>query len=296
MSKITAHNLLRFKSTEELFGNVNEELSSFSEANLLDEGMYFKWVNEILGRLGIAYYSEEMAIIPIVNYKAEIPKNFKTFFAAFSCDYLSGTSSTPSRGRISYYTDITTQDCCIPGCNFVGDPCKHETKVTVEHYIEENRIQDVFSNFQLLTLGNEAIREICDFHGLNRNSYGNPNEIAFSNNHINTNFNTGYIYLFYYGLPVDPKLGLPLIPDIPRVEQALESYILFKQFRKMWLNNESPDLERKVAFLRQEHDDNMSAAFIESNTPTYASMKKRININKRNLQIYLNHNKYEYAW
>ena len=97
-------------------------------------------------------------------------------------------------------------------------------------------------------------------------------------------------------MSVDPKSGLPLIPDIPRVEQAIESYILFKQFRKMWLNSESPDLERKVAFLRQEHDDNMSSAFIEANTPSYQSMKKRININRRNLQIYLNTNKYEYAW
>ena len=207
MSKITAGNLLRFKSTEELFGNVNEELSSFSEANLLDEGMYFKWVNDILGRFGMSYYSEEIAIIPIVNYKAELPKNFKTFHAAFSCDYLSGTSEPASKGRISYYTDITTEEYCVSDCEIIGNPCapgpngslQSKTKVTVEHYIQENSVQNVFSNFQLLTLGNEAMRDICDFHGLNRNAYGNPNEIAFSKKHIKTHFTSGYLYLYSNG-------------------------------------------------------------------------------------------------
>lgn len=296
MNKISGTNTVQFKSTEEVFGSIHEELSSFSEAGILDEGLFFKWVNDVLGKFGMAYYSEEIAIIPIAQYKAQLPKNFKTFYAAYSCDYLSSNSSDNKRGLFSYYTDIITQELCVNNCCITADPClTSEKRVTVENYVQGNPIRTLFSNFQLLTLGNDAIREICEFHGLNRQEYGNPNQISVANGHINTNFNNGYLYLFYYGLPVDPKRGLPLIPNAPRIEQAIEAYITYRIFRKMWLNNESPDLERKVAKLEQEKDDAMASAFIETNTPSYQSLKKKININKQSLQNILNTNTYNYG-
>lgn len=299
MGNITPANNIQFISADSLFAGVKEELVSFDEADLLDQGQFFKWVTDILGKLGIGFYTEEIAIIPVEHYKVKLPKNFKTFYAAFRCDASFEKVVNKGRGvfeRITYYTDTTTEDRILSDCNIPSEPVVNQrySAITVEHYVDTEKKFTDFSNFKLLRLANSAVREICEFHGLNQNAYQHPDEISFSNGYLNTNFNTGYVYLFYYANPIDPKTCMPLIPDVESIKRAIESYIQYRVFRKLWLNNMAPDLERKVQFLKIEHDDLMGAAYVEAGLPSFQSLRNKIKINKSKLkEVY---NKYKYAW
>jgi hypothetical protein len=299
MGNITPANNIQFISASSIFAGIKEELSSFDESDMLDEGIFFKWTTDILNKLGIGFYTEEIAIIPVDHYRVKLPKNFKTFYAAFRCDASFQDVSAKGRGvfeRVTYYTDFVKEERTNQICSVSSDPCvKKYDAVTVEHYIDTQQKFTDFTNFRLLRLGNSAIREICEFHGLNQNANGNPDEISFSSNgYINTNFNSGYVYLFYYALPVDPKTCMPLIPDVESVKRGIESYIQYRAFRKMWLNNSAPDLERKVQFLKMEHEEIMGAAYVEATMPSFQSMRNKIKLNKSKLkEVY---NKYKYAW
>lgn len=301
MASITPSNHIQFVSADPIFGRVAEELSSFDEARLLDEGLYYGWMNDVLTKLGIGYYSEEIAIIKTENYRAKLPKNFKQFYAAYRCDRLESDYSVAGgkRGileRHHYYTDITSETdcfgkCCIPETSGL----ETRTSVTVEHYIDTTKFHTTFSGFQLLSLGNTACYEIADFHSINRSAVGNPNQIAFSRKgYLETSYN-GYLYLFYYALPMDDKTCKPLIPNIDSVKQAITLYLQYQSLRRIWLNNYNPDVERRMMFLKAEYEDSMGTAYVEVATPSFQTVMARIRINKSRLKYLLN-NVCEYGW
>jgi hypothetical protein len=299
MSKITPTNFIQFETGDEIFGRVLEELTSFSESNVIDEGQFYPWINDVLVKLGISYYSEEIAILKVNNYQVPLPKNFKSFYAAYRCDSLSSDPSNKIRAvfeRMNYYTDIITQGESVNDCCIIADPCLSvKSKVTVEHYVEVNKNEHVFGNFRLLKLSNSAIKEICDFHGLNHNAFESEDSISLVNKHINTSYNHGYLYLFYHALPIDKKTGKPLIPSVDSVKNALVYYLQYRILRKLWLNNAAPDLERRVSYLKAEYDDAMATAYVESNLPSFQAMRNKIAVNKNNLKV-LFQNKMSYGW
>lgn len=299
MGKLTPSNLLQFVSAESTFGQVNEDLSSFAEAGVLDEGRYYGWINTILSKLGIGYYSEEIAFLKVQNYRVEIPKNFKTFHAAYRCDFKHTENTTPRKAvfeRVNYFTDAATQTETINNCCITADPCVSEkTQITVEHYVYEDVNRHMFTNFKPLYLGNSAVREICDFHGINHNMFNCDDSISFSNGRINTSYTDGYLYLFYYALPSDIKTGTPLIPNIESVRNAILYFIEYQILRTMWLNNSSPDLQNKMIFVKSEYDEALATAFVECCMPSYQAMRNKIKINKQNL-VTLFQNQFTYGW
>lgn len=74
-----------FKTTEQLFSRILEDFGSFTQAQLIDEGMFYKDVKYILTLLGIMWFREAETVLEVKNYRACLPADFKLLDAAYSC-------------------------------------------------------------------------------------------------------------------------------------------------------------------------------------------------------------------
>ena len=85
-------------------------------------------------------------------------------------------------------------------------------------------------------------------------------EITIANKTIYTNFddyegNDPVILLNYYAYPLDEN-KLPMIPDNPKIQLAVEQYIKWKAFENMWVNNDDMSVEKKMAYFKNEFEQN----------------------------------------
>ena len=62
--------------TTELFGKIQENLSSYSANGLLDTGRFYSEISLIINKLGIAAYTMKDAIVKLDNFKTELPCDF----------------------------------------------------------------------------------------------------------------------------------------------------------------------------------------------------------------------------
>ena len=72
--------------TTELFGKIQENLSSYSANGLLDTGRFYSEISLIINKLGIAAYTMKDAIVKLDNFKTELPCDFYLLDSAWLCD------------------------------------------------------------------------------------------------------------------------------------------------------------------------------------------------------------------
>ena len=80
------------------------------------------------------------------------------------------------------------------------------------------------------------------------------------------------IYLRYYSYPSDEETGLPLIPDEPIIEKALEDRLMVYFFKNLWLNDDNPNVQQKLGFLTPLANESMAEAEYFSKLPTFQQM------------------------
>jgi hypothetical protein len=81
------------------------------------------------------------------------------------------------------------------------------------------------------------------------------NEITINNGEIFTNFVDGIVLLNYYTLPVDEN-GLPMIPNVPKIQLAIDQYIRWKAFENLWINNDDMASQAKMVYYKTEFQTN----------------------------------------
>jgi hypothetical protein len=64
--------------------------------------------------------------------------------------------------------------------------------------------------------------------GKNIKSYNDSNHYgSIDGRYVHTSFQKGYVYLVYKGMPLDCD-GFPLVPDDPKVHEALQYYFIYR--------------------------------------------------------------------
>jgi len=296
MGVINAENFLKFKSSKPLFDRIKKRLSSYDSMGLIDDGDFHQYVKDILDKLGQAVYKECEAVLPVKDFKARLPNNFKFFHVAYRCSFTwQGVKSINEQKPLFFYTDTEiSRECCDSKCTLQCVPDNvGRTKVVIRTFVNGGDECTAVSNHQRLLILSPNVRDLCTEDSLSvlGHRHGHHvqdcDEIGFDENikHILTRFDQDSIYIQYYGLPMDEN-GLPMIPDETHIEKAIEYCIYATLFEEWYWNTSIPDIVRILADARQQYDYHLGMAMSWAKLPSFKRMIQSIRRQRASRKFY----------
>lgn len=272
MGVINGYSANDFTSSKDIFSKVMRGLSSFAGLDIIDENEFPLWTMEILAKLGNGVKMEDEAVIEINNYKGKLPDNFNQLYSAFRCER-NVISKIPKRhlqNTISFENDITYELLCKSNsCDIDCDDTRTIQKVEIKQYFNDFDLHYTFDNMQLLRIS-PNVKDKCTSDCLNH-MCTSEYEISLDKNNVYTNFESGNIYMKFYGTPVDEE-GYPLILNDVNVEKAVEWYLKYMIFLKMWENSDAPDMQSRWQKAEIEYEKWMAEARFSVKLPSFSTM------------------------
>lgn len=287
MGVINIENDLTFKSSDVLFDRVKKRLRSFDAEGLIDDGDFTNHVKYILDTLGRSVYKECSAVIPVENYKAKLPGNFKFFYSAHRCGLkIKGGKHNEIRRPWVFQYETELERDCETSCAIDCCTEKHTktTKVVIRQFVNDEIIDCAESTEMCLLTLSPNVRDICIEDCPNPFCPG-PDEITIQDRNILTRFTDSSIFIQYYGLALD-KFGLPMIPDNNHIEKAIEYYIYTQLFEEFYWNKEADGIERMLADARVQFTEHMSSAVSFVKLPSFQRMINSIRRQRSNRKFY----------
>lgn len=288
MGVISQHDNIGFKSAKFIYSKVKRFLKSFDAVNIIDEGEFPTLTKEVLKSLGSGVYKESQAIIEICNGVGDLPCDFSYIWTAYKCTGSHNNkdikkhlqnSSFGFTTETSYKSFIEGNTCEIKCCE---DKSKLVESFEVKHYITESPENYTFKN----PIGLRLVTRDLSANGGTFNELSNY-EIAIEGKKIYTNFDSDYVYMKYYGFPVDEN-GEILIPDIEQVEKAIEWYIIWQILLSGWFNSTIPDIQNKFQYAENQYNFWFAEAKYHRKLPSFTAMVDIIrNNNKNNKLVFL---------
>jgi hypothetical protein len=229
----------------------------------------------------MAVYREADTVVGVKHYKAPLPEDFSLLHAAYKCSpYVEAGDIAHLQGDpVSLYSDVTWE--LLRGSEgmevevVINPDERIIQKITTRQYIKTEQLTVNFKNPVLLTLSpNVKDRATEDCENLFCSS---PFEISIRDGYIYKNFTNDCIYLNYYAFPKDEQ-GLPMIPDIEKVEKAIEWHMISEISRMLWFNSSAPDMQVRWQSAEKEAAFWLDQARAERKMPTF---KEMVNTTKR---------------
>jgi len=296
-------------TTDGLFAKIEDQLSSYSSNGLLDVGRFYSEIKLIINKLGIAAYDMTDAVVLLENHKAALPCNFYLLDSAWLCDantppttgailqsnfimYNETTNelisqknscgiegSSPCGEGVCNTTDVNIRDVISNGLIIQSTPCNNNNenvleKITVKEYVIPEGRTITWRNPVLLKLRNrKSINiDVCakDCKNLFAKSIDEISIVQQGfNKFIHSSLESPTIYLKYYAYPEDPETGLPLIPEEPIIQRAIEYHLMHYFFYMAWLDGTDVNIERKVQDLQLKRDQYLTEAINYSKFPSF---------------------------
>ena len=278
---------INFKSPQHIYSQAKRILKSYDAAGIIDEGEFPTYVKEVLDSLGIAVYKEQQAILNIRNGKACLPPNFEVIYNAYKCELDMFTvrdkqlTEHVQSNSFSFERDVTqdfllnTRDCdisCMNSGTEVIESINIKTKVYTGADLTYTRIIPLKPSIHIdrdLLLQSDIYIPYEDNY-----SYSIKDNVFYAP------FDTGIVYLTYYGLPIDEDGELE-IPDIYQVEQAVKWYIIYQFLLSCWFDSSVPDIQNKWQKAEIEYKDAFGAAKNYLKTPGFSTLVNTIRRNRR---------------
>ena len=264
MSVTSATENINFEKSENLLARVKRELRSFNQMGIVDPNDFYEYTMDVLENLGMGVMIEKQAVLEVKNSKVVLPEGFKYLYSATKCKESfknkSGVSNNihPQNGYV-FYTDTLCERQITSRCKCACD----NYKITVREYIEGVEEINTFNFTDKLYL----VRSKLDNDGNKK-----PHQIELSGSHIHTGFEEGSIHIKYYSTPIDHDTGLPLIPDLQKVQRAIEYYVISKMFLSWYLNDEVPNIVQKAGEMDRRYREAFQEAMNERKTPGFATL------------------------
>ena len=212
----------------EFLADLKIEFRQYYDANLIDDILVYKWVNQALKKFGATIMSYQDGMVSVQNNKGKLPENFFQLKAAILCepDYIECDEQDERVLMDSHYWhDIRLKQTEWEICS--GD-CKRttieETLITDKFYINTRPFTRHYKRPRELRLGKSFNKSLCASDCANKYNSQAKEEINIVGTTLNTNFPSGEVYLKYKGLELDEE-GLVIIPDTPKGE--VQSYVMY---------------------------------------------------------------------
>lgn len=286
--------------TDRLFAKIEDQLSSYASNGTLDSGRFYSEVLLIINKLGLAAYEMVEAIVTLEDYKAALPCNFYLLDSAWLCDSSPQTTQAIMQSNFVMYNEtinelISQKDYCAGGsCNtsaqdirdvvsngliIQSTPCNNNNenvleKVTVREWLVPEGRTITWRNPILLTLRNKKsiAGDVCTKDCKNlfaKSLYEISITQQGTNKFLHSTLEKPVIYLKYYAYPEDPETGLPLIPEEPIIQRAIEYHLMHYFFYMSWLDSTDTNIERKVQDLEMKRDKYLTEAINYTKIPSF---------------------------
>lgn len=244
---------LKFKSSDILISRIKENLSSYDSAGIIDAGKFYFYIKRELQLLGNYIYNDELVTLDINNNKCLLPEDFIKLYALYSLqDDMRDKvyERTGVQQDLVYVTNTLVSDIDVDDC---GNKCYTETSLErLTTTVSTNYpIDGAVNTNRLLRYSGRVNTELCDVESPNFYSK-DLQEFNIDSNYIYTNFKTGKVLLQYLAFPFDED-GYPMIPDVPKLEEAIESYIMFKVLEHFYINDITNNALQKMQYFQQKY-------------------------------------------
>lgn len=234
------------------------ENDSYYNQGLFDELMLYKWIYDALKTFGSTITEVDTTVVEIKNKQGSLPDNFYSLRIGYWCEPMGYCTKAPDKvlqssrvwtQRVEYSTEW---NACEPCCQELK-----EKVITEKVYLEDNHSADFYFRTPIpVKLGKVLDRTCIGGDCLNVRIHKSPFEIVIREKTVYSNFDKGYLFMQYYGLPTDEK-GLPTIPDgsTGAIGKYVEAYVYTKLFAKIMRNSEAENIAELFKFyVAQERD------------------------------------------
>lgn len=250
-------------NTDALIAEVKEDLGKLADANLLDEDSMYRDIVLGLKKFGNDIMEIHETVVEVVDGFAELPDNFHSLYLAALCEPMGYKTTCDTDAEFhdlqdsNFYRERTVYTSKWSECDACCETITESVIRENYYYKRKKSMEFYYQNPQLLSLGATFNRNNCHAKCRNKLVKDNPNEIVIKNYRLQANFNTGNIYMIYYGLPVDENGKV----DIPETKTGdLEEYLEYR-------------LKRKIA---ERLTGNKDAAGITSMFQTYFQLEQQL--------------------
>lgn len=262
---------IKYQSALPLINRVKDTLHSFDAAGLIDDGQFFDWIKVEMQELGYGYYEEVETILDVQGYKAVVPRDFVSLYSLMRCTF-KGSEIMDTKKVVTPITVNYLETC---ETNILKAPCKgfeyFGKYIRMQEHVELAfpRYREYETKGFLRWTNRVAKQSACATDCVNVNVTSND-EFTLDSNFFYFNFDKDSVHLRYYRLAVDED-GLPMIPDIASVKQAIEKYIIYRLFQQWYYNNDV-DVQQRMQFAEQEYRKYHSDAERDAKMPSQADL------------------------
>ena len=253
-----------------MVAEIENALKDYAEAGILDYISIDLWIKNALREFGGNLMDAEETTIEVIDGKALLPDSFYALGIALKCDAMGYHCDKKDKKHIQssiFYRERLEQK--IYWDNQLGEstPCTdgEDCKYIVENVVWQDKTNKTasiyYGNLNVLRLVQGYKKVKCDKGCPNLKEYQSPYEISIIGNHIQANFDSGYIYLKYRSLPTDES-GELVIPEIQR--NKLSDYVKYTCIRRslenFMLSSDDPNVAQKLQYFSQRENESYAAA------------------------------------
>jgi hypothetical protein len=243
--------MLKYKTFEELMASVKSDLHLYADNNLIDERNCIKAVLECNSILGLKINPIVECVLPINNFKADMPKNLKQAYSAFmvfqevggllSSSYGTSTRQYTKEQLLSKGITPTEGSCRLTSCGnqFFVAANYEKTEVIFDKVVPVYLSETTLSKFTKQS-PNRLFNKQREF------------TIDFKNEEIQTNIETGTLYISYLSELMDEEGNL-LVLDHDYINPYYEWTLKAKILEDLFYNSEA-DVQQKLQDARNNRD------------------------------------------
>lgn len=227
---------------QEFLAEVRNFLSKYMEKGLLDDSIFYPKIRHCLAKCGAKIYPVGSTVVPVKDYKAELPDDFHKLVAAVGCfDYT--TSYTNENPQLH---DVPESEIC----NFL---------ITKPSY---TCLDECGENFYVVQKFETYSVSYTDYTALkvSKNSWPKCSKNCFNKyalcenqieitDHITTNFQTGWIFIEYLQNLESQDKDL-LIPDYQQIREWIKAALITEGLYYLLIQGET--VERILAKAEQK--------------------------------------------
>jgi hypothetical protein len=263
-------------STESIVAQLKEELRSYFETGVIDDGMFPMYVDHCLKKVGMTMLESVDEIIPLRNKKAILPEG-----VVFLNDVLYAGDEQNIKGNIpggtNMYNQTTTEVVLQPDgtINVPGNPEVGSTVQIVER--TTNRLLNTYDIVTRLRPASLQAKNMCEDSRFKK-FYDYPYYYDVSGRILSTNHPDGELLIRYKRYRTDDE-GYPMVPDNVTMQDLVQYYLRYKIFEQLWnsVTDETYNqMQNKMQYYEQKYNDALIMARTEFIAPSFQQQKESI--------------------
>jgi hypothetical protein len=257
---------LQYITLTQLLASVKGDLPSFKDSGFIDEGNVTKtvmWCNE---KLGLPIYKMKETVIPVRNYRAELPKGFQKVIYVAALKHNS-FGIAQYRDPFDNFVDQTAE--CAFDVEQFTEGCVTKCNRTIKRK-KADGLWEYYTNWTELTLSPQSYIYTAS-NCVNRHVAGTYT-IELDDEEIRTPFREGELYMMYYGMLEDEE-GNVLVPFHPLLTTWYEWCVKEKILMDMAFNSDG-DVVNKLKLAQMEKSKAWLDALDYASEPSYKQQQE----------------------